>query len=148
MGQRNDFSKSFDYSEKSRDFMSASELRFCYQQYSSTIILVRNQDYRNRKIKPPPVLSKTTILDARFADEMPEGLESFISYKPKNNQWLPADDAAVQTNFLEVKKAVERKHAARWHGIIFFFLLTALICGPVIAEWFINKRKTNRAKLN
>lgn len=93
-------------------------------------------------------MSKTTILDARFADEMPGGLEFFVSYKPKNNQWLPADDAAVQTNFFEVKKAVERKHAARRHGIIFFFLLTALICGPVIAEWFINKQKTNRAKLN
>ena len=111
MLHRNDFSKSFDYSEKfpegikafdlevsSLDFMSASELNFRYQQYfpeasgkyrrsrSFTVILVRNQDYRNRKIKPPPVLSKTTILDARFADEMPEGLESFVSYKPKNNQ--------------------------------------------------------------
>lgn len=171
--RRNDFSKIFDYSEKfpegikafdlevsSLDFMGAPELNFRYQQYfpeasgkyprsrSFTVTLIRNQDYRNRKIKPPPVLSKTTILDARFADEMPEGLESFVSYKPKNNQWLPADDAVVQTNFFEVKKAVERKHAACWHRIIFFFLLTALICGPVIAGWFINKRKTNRPKLN
>lgn len=74
------------------------------------------------KIKPPPVLSKTTILDACFADEMPEGQESFVSYKPKNNQWIPADDANAQTNFFEVKKAVERKHAAYWHGIILLFL--------------------------
>ena len=172
---RNDFSKSFDYSEKfpegikafdlevsTRDFMSATELRFRYREYfpklndedrkygTSTLlgVLVRDQNHENVVITPPPLLSETTILDARFVDEMPEGLESFISYKPKNNQWLPTDDAAVQTNFVEVKKAVERKHAARWHGIIFFFLLTALICGPVIAEWFINKRKTNRAKRN
>ena len=173
--RRRDFTKTFDCSEKfpegikafdlevsTRDFMSATELRFRYREYfpklndedrkygTSTLlgVLVRDQNHENVVITPPPLLSETTILDAGFADQMPEGLESFVSYKPKNNQWLPTDDAAVQTNFVEVKKAVERKHAARWHGIIFFFLLTALICGPVIAEWFINKRKTNRAKLN
>ena len=173
--RRRDFTKTFDCSEKfpegikafdlevsTRDFMSATELRFRYREYfpklndedrkygTSTLlgVLVRDQNHENVVITPPPLLSETTILDARFVDEMPEGLESFISYKPKNNQWLPTDDDAVQTNFVEVKKAVERKHAARWHGIIFFFLLTALICGPVIAEWFINKRKTNRAERN
>lgn len=108
-------------------------LNFRYQQYfpeasrgyrrsrSFTVILVRNQDHKNSKIKLPPVLSETTIFDARFADEMPEGMESFGTYKSKNKQWLPADDANVRTNFFGVKKAVERKHAARWHGIIFFF---------------------------
>ena len=172
---RNDFSKSFDYSEKfpegikafdlevsPREFINAPELNFRYREYFPKLnnedrkygtrtllgVLVRDQNYESEAITPPPLLSETTIFDARFVDEMPEGLKALITYKPKNNQWLPADDAAVQTNFFEVKKTVERKHAARWHGIIFFFLLTALICGPVIAEWFINKRKTNRAKLN
>ena len=83
-------------------------------------------------IAPPPLLSEATIFDARFVDEIQKGLKALITYKPKNNQWLPADDAAGQTNFFGVKEAVERKHAARWHGIIFFFLLTALICGPAI----------------
>ena len=173
--RRNEFSKSFDYSEKfpegikafdlevsPREFINAPELNFRYREYfpklndedrkygTSTLlgVLVRDQNHESEAITPPPLLSETTIFDARFVDEMPEGLKAFITYKPKNNQWLPADDAVVQTNFFEVKKAVERKHAARWHGIIFFFLLTALICGPVIAEWFINKRKTNRAKRN